>query len=150
MSNASKRKWASLWPPALALFFLFATLMVIAAALSLLAPGPLADRFRSIKPNEHQALVAIAPWSGFFFLALAPVMAAAAYGSFRRQRWGWRLAIVVLATNGLGDLIAPLAGAPAASLVGVAVTAAILYGLTRPAARARFATGDRKRAPGAS
>jgi hypothetical protein len=125
--------------PLLGAFFAAATAMLIAAGLTLLIPGPLADWFWTIKPEEHRRLAALAPASGFFFLALAPAMTAASYGAFRRRRSGLRLATALIALNAVGDLIAPLLGGPAASLIGVPISAAIVFALTRPAAKRMFA-----------
>lgn len=123
---------------ALGAFFAFATTMCALAGVSLLTPGAALDWIWLLKPAEHQALAALGPWIGWGFLALAVAMAAASWGTFGRRRWGLWLAIVIFAVNAAGDAARIPSGAVWEGAIGVAVTAAILWGLTRARVRATF------------
>jgi hypothetical protein len=112
-------------------FFVFATTMCLIAGLSLLTPsGPL-DWIWRVKPAEHRELLQFGPIVGIGFLGLALVMAAASIGSFTRRRWGWRLALLVFVANAAGDAARMPFGAVWQGLLGVAVTGAIVWRLTR-------------------
>jgi hypothetical protein len=127
-----------LTPVLLGGFFVFATIMCLVAGLSLLTPsGPL-DWIWRVKPAEHRQLLQFGPIVGIGFLGLALVMAGASIGSFTRRRWGWRLALAIFALNATGDAARIPSGAVWEGLLGVAVTGAILWWLTRARVRADF------------
>jgi hypothetical protein len=130
---------ARAWTPVLlGAFFAFATSMCVAAGVSLLTPGGWLDWIWLIKPEEHGLLVALGPWAGWGFLGLAVAMAAASWGTFRRRRWGLWLAMAIFAANAAGDAARITSGAVLEGVIGVAVTGAILWWLTRPKVRALF------------
>jgi hypothetical protein len=128
-------------PVVLGLFFAFATVACALAGLSLLTTGGSLDAIWRWKPMEHAQLLALGPVVGVGFLALALVMAAASHGSFKRQRWGWRLAIGIFAVNAVGDALRIPAGAVWEGAVGVAATSVILWWLTRGRVRRLFVRG---------
>ena len=135
------------WTPVLlGAFFAFATLMCTLAGISLLTPGGPLDWIWLIKPEEHGLLIALGPWAGAGFLALAVAMAAACLGTFRRRRWGLWLAMAIFAVNAAGDAARMTSGAMLEGAIGVAVTGVILWWLTRPRVLALF--GARRSAVG--
>jgi hypothetical protein len=125
-------------PPLLGAFLIFATAMAALAAITLLAPGTPLDAAWRIKPAEYRQLLAMGPAVGLGFVALSGAAAIIAAGVFGRRRWPWRAAVVGIALNGAGDAIRALTGAWVEGLVGVAVTAANVWWLTRPHVRAAF------------
>jgi hypothetical protein len=130
---------ARAWTPVLlGAFFAFACLACSLAGVSLLTPGGALDWIWLIKPEEHGLLLALGPWMGAAFLALALAMAAASLGTFRRRRWGWWLAVLIFAVNGAGDAARIPAGAALQGAIGDAATALILWWLTRPRDRQLF------------
>jgi len=108
------------------------------AGASLLTPGGALDWIWLRKPAEHELLLALGPRIGWGFLALALAMAAASFGTFRRRGWGLWLAMAIFALNAAGDAARIPSGAVLEGMIGVAVTAAILWWLTRPKVRACF------------
>jgi hypothetical protein len=133
---------AQVWTPVLlGAFFAFATLMCAAAGVSLLTPGGWLDWIWLIKPQEHGLLMALGPWAGWGFLGLAVAMAAASWGTFRRRRRGLWLAMAIFAVNAAGDAARIFSGAVWEGVIGVVVTGAILWWLTRPGVRALFGAG---------
>jgi hypothetical protein len=112
--------------------------MCVLAGASLLTPGGPLDWIWRAKPDEHRQLLEMGPAVGAGFLGLAVVMALASLGSFARRRWAWPLALAIFAVNALGDAARIPAGALAEGLIGIAVTAAILWWLTRQPVRALF------------
>jgi hypothetical protein len=138
MAGSDQREERAWTPILLGLFFLFATLMCALAGLSLLTPGGALDAIWRLKPDEQAQLLALGPAVGAGFLALALVMAAASCGAFARRRWGRRLAIAIFAANAVGDAARIALGGVLEGAIGVAVTAIILWWLTREKVRASF------------
>ena len=77
-------------------------------------------------------------WLGPGFLILAIVMASASIGWFRRRIWGWWLAVVIFLINGLSDAGQILIGHFLEGGIGVAVSGAILFFLSRPKVHGTF------------
>jgi hypothetical protein len=76
--------------------------------------------------------------AGVLFLVLAAALTIAGVGWFLRRVWGWRLAVVIVATQVLGDLINCLRGDWLRGGVGVVLAGALLLILSRPKVRAEF------------
>jgi hypothetical protein len=112
--------------------------MCLLAGASLLTPGGPLDWILCVKPGEHRQLLEMGPAVGLGFLGLALVMALASLGSFTRRRWAWPLALAIFAMNALGDAARIPFGAFAEGLIGILVTAAILWWLARRPVRALF------------
>ena len=119
-------------------FLVFATAMALLAGLTLLIPRSPLDVVWRIKRAEHVQLLAMGSWVGWAFLILAGAAGLASYGSFRRRRWGLRLALVLFAINAAGDAIRAAGGAWLEGLVGLGITLALLSWLTQPQVRALF------------
>ena len=128
----------SVWPVILGIFFTFATFMCLAAGWSLLDPTGPAAAIWVVKPDEYRQLLALGPVAGIGFLALAGVMAATGIGCFARKKWGWQLAVAVIAINALADAARALAGDPFEGAVGMAIAGAVLFCLFRPRVRQAF------------
>jgi uncharacterized membrane protein YccC len=52
--------------------------------------------------------------------------------------WGWWLAIVIFAANGIGDVLQFVMGRLLEGAFGVVVAGALVFWLTRPSVRAAF------------
>src|SRR5437660_9480527 len=66
---------------------------------------------------------------------------AAGTGWFRRRLWGWRLAVGIITTQVLGDLVDFLMGDFVRGGTGFAIAGALLFYLLRPEVRAAFERG---------
>jgi hypothetical protein len=125
-------------PTVLGSFCLFAAAMAGLAAETLFDPGGPLDPVWRIKPAAHAQLLAMGPWVGLAFSALSVAAVVIAAGVFQRRRWGWNAAVVGIVLNAVGDAARGLSGAWLEGLLGVSVTAAIIWWLTRPRVRALF------------
>ena len=65
-------------------------------------------------------------------------MVAAAIGWIRRRFWGWALAVIIIASQVLGDLVNAVRGEFWKGAVGVVIAGALLAYLIRPATRSAF------------
>lgn len=122
----------------LAPFFAAATLLLIVVAISLQWPGTPLDAVWHLNPPRRALLMLWRPFLAPAFLLLAVPMAFAAVGCYRRAAWGWWLAVVIFAANGLGDIAQLLAGHLLEGLLGAVVAGLILFCLSRPCVRAAF------------
>src|SRR5438445_11725698 len=66
---------------------------------------------------------------------------AAETGWFRRRLWGWRLAVGIITTQVLGDLVNFLMGDFVLGGTGFTIAGALLFYLLRPEVRAAFERG---------
>jgi hypothetical protein len=122
----------------IAIFFAAAAAMLIAAGLALLLPGTPAEIVWRLYPARRPLLMPYREWLGPGFLMLSAVMAAASFGCFTRRGWAWGLAVAIFAANGTGDIAQLATGHVVEGGIGVAVAAAILFYLSRPATKAAF------------
>ena len=123
---------------ALTCFFVFATVMCAAAGITLFCPQTRLSVIWEIKPNDYRTLLAYAPWAGIGFLLLSALMATAAWGIAHRMFWSWQLSIVIFFANGMGNAVQMLNNRAIEGAVGVTVTGAIVYWLTRPKIKGSF------------
>jgi hypothetical protein len=124
---------------AMGVFLFFGAIMASLAAITLLWRGTVLDRLWALNPVAHDQLAPHAGSAGIFFLLLAAVLATAGFGWFRRRLWGWRLAVVIIATQVLGDVVNCVRGDWLRGGIGVFIAGALLLFLLRPKIRREFA-----------
>jgi hypothetical protein len=81
-------------------------------------------------PARRSLLMPYRLWLGPGFLILAAVMISASIGCFRRQMWGWWLAVAIFFVNGLSDAVQILIGHFLEGGIGVAAAGAIIFYLS--------------------
>jgi hypothetical protein len=74
---------------------------------------------------------------GFLFLLLGAALTTAGIGWFRRL-WGWRLAVIIISTQVLGDVVNCVRGDWLRGGTGVIIAGALLLFLLQPRIRAMF------------
>ena len=112
--------------------------MASLAATTLIFPGTILDRAWRLNPVAYAQLAPLGAPVGMAFLFLAAVLAVAATGWSQRRRWGWMLAVVIIATQVVGDFLNLLRGDVLRGAVGVTIAGALLFYLTRPPVRSAF------------
>lgn len=90
---------------AIGIFLFFGAAMASLAATTLLWRGIALDRVWILNPAAYKQLAPLGSTVGILFLLLAATLAAAGIGWFQRRLWGWRLAVVIIATQVVGDVI---------------------------------------------
>lgn len=125
-------------PIALAAFFTLATVLTALVSITMATPGGPLDVVWAIKPYEHAHLLRLRPFSTAGFIVICAAMAAAAFGTAMRKRWGLSLATAILLINALGDAARAISGAWLSGLIGLSVAGALVWWLTRPRVRAVF------------
>jgi hypothetical protein len=123
---------------AVGIFLVFGSLMVLLAGISLLWKGTALDQMWRLNPHAYQRLEPFGKSVGIPFLILAALLALAAIGWFQRCRWGWWLAVSIIATQVLGDAVNLFRGQFLQGATGVLIAGALLLYLLRPQTRGAF------------
>lgn len=119
-------------------FLFFGVAMASLAGTTLTWPGTVLDQVWKLNPIAYNQLIPLGRTAGVAFLMLGAVLALAGVGWFRRRPWGWRVAIAIIATQVLGDLVNCVRGDFLRGGVGVAIAGGLLIYLWRPNVRAQF------------
>lgn len=124
---------------AMGIFWFFGAVMAILAATTLLWRGTAFDRLWALNPAAYQQLAPLGGIVGILFLVLGAALITTGIGWFRRRLWGWRLAVVIISTQVLGDVVNCVRGDWLRGGAGVIIAGALLLFLLQPGIRARFA-----------
>jgi hypothetical protein len=115
---------------ALTVFFLAGTLISFTAAISLLSPGgPLEPMWR-INPRAHGEFATMGSWAIVLLAAVCVACGLSAGGLWRGTRWGYRLAVGILAANLLGDAANALLRKDLRALIGLPIAGGMIAYLT--------------------
>ena len=124
---------------AMGVFLLFGAVMASLAGTTLVWQGSALDRIWSLNSRAHRELAPFGKTAGILFLLLAATLAIAGMGWFKGRRWGWRLAVAVIATQVLGNLVNIFVGDLVRGGIGFLIAGALLLYLLRPQLRSAFA-----------
>ena len=123
---------------AIGIFLFFGAVMAGLAAITLLWRGTPLDRLWVLNQMAYKRLVPMGRAVGILFLLLSGALTTAGIGWFRRRPWGWRLAVVIIATQVVGDLVNCVRGDLLRGGTGVIIAGALLLFLWRPKIRDSF------------
>ena len=123
---------------AIGIFLFFGAVMAGLAAITLLWRGTPLDRLWVLNQMAYKRLVPMGRAVGILFLLLSGALTTAGIGWFRRRPWGWRLAVVIIATQVVGDLVNCVRGDLLRGGTGVIVAGALLLFFWRPKIRDSF------------
>ena len=127
---------------ALSIFFSFGAVMSFVAFTSLLFPGSFIEPMWQLNPRAHEGFVSIGAWSVVLMCVVSAACASAAVGLWRGARWGYRLALSLLAINLMGDAANALLGTEPRAAVGIPIVLAILTYLMSGRARRFFSRAE--------
>jgi len=125
---------------AIGVFLFFGGAMAGLAATTLLLPGTPLDRAWTLNPTAYKQLSPLGSKVGILFLLIAVALAVSGVGWFRRRLWGWRLAVAIIGTQVLGDIVNLVRGDLLRGGTGVVIAGALLFYLLRPRVRAVFSS----------
>ncbi|MFZ0289987.1 MAG: hypothetical protein WB616_15285 [Candidatus Sulfotelmatobacter sp.] len=120
------------------IFLFFGATMAFLAGATLIWRGTALDRIWVLNAAAYKQLAPLGRMVGVLFLLLSATLALAGTGWFRRRRWGWRLAVVIIATQVLGDVVNCVRGNLLRGGTGVIIAGALLLYLLQPKTRAAF------------
>ena len=124
---------------AIGILWFFGAIMASLAASTLLWRGTALDHVWALNPTAYKQLAPLGRTVGILFLLLCGAMTTTGIGWFRRRRWGWRLAVVIIAAQVLGDLVNCVRGNWLRGGTGVIIAGALLLFLLQPRIKATFA-----------
>jgi uncharacterized membrane protein (DUF2068 family) len=125
---------------ALSGFFAFGAVISGLTEVALLTPGGGLERMWQLNPQAHEALLSMGPWAIALMGTVSLACGLAARGLWCRARWGYRLALTILAVNLLGDVGNLLLHGDPRTLLGLPIGAGLIAYLLRARVRAHFRT----------
>jgi hypothetical protein len=123
---------------AIGVFLFFGAVMATFAATTLLRRGTPLDRLWALNPTAYNQLAPLGGIVAIAFLALAATLITAGIGWFRRRLWGWRLAVIIISTQVLGDVVNCVRGDWLRGGTGVIIAGTLLLFLLQPRIKATF------------
>ncbi|MEQ1352800.1 MAG: hypothetical protein ABLT11_02215 [Candidatus Acidiferrum sp.] len=126
---------------AVGIFLFFGATMACLAGVTLTWPGTILDRIWRLNEPAYARLAPLGKTAGILFLLLSAALALAGAGWFKRRRWGWLLAVAIIATQVLGDLVNAFTGDVLRGAIGFIIAGALLIYLLQPKIRLHFETG---------
>ena len=121
-------------------FLLFGAAMALLAGITLVRTGTVLDYAWTLNPRAYKQLAPLGRPVGILLLVLAVGLGVAGIGWLRRRKWGWGLAVAIISTQVLGDLVNALRGEVIQGSVGIVLAGALLLYMTRPHVRRMFGT----------
>ncbi len=112
--------------------------MASLAGTTLVWRGTKLDRVWALNSPAYQRLAPFGKTIGVPFLFLSAILLLASIGWFSRRRWAWRLAVAIIATQVVGDLVSVILGDFVRGGVGFIIAGALLFYLLRPQTRSNF------------
>jgi hypothetical protein len=123
---------------AMGAFLLFGATMATLAGVTLLFPGTILDPMWKLNPVAGEQLHQLGPAVAIAFLALGAVMVVTTIGWMKRRFWAWALAVVIIASQVVGDLGNAIRGQYLQGAVGAVIGGALLIYLLQPKVRTAF------------
>jgi hypothetical protein len=115
---------------ALAVFFLFGTLMSGLTAVMLAFPASPLQPLWKLNPRAHEGLHAMGLWAVLLMVVVCLACAAAACGLARCKRWGFWTAVVILSINIAGDSANAVLANDWRALIGIPIGGLMLLYLS--------------------
>ena len=110
---------------ALSMFFLFGAAASFVSSISLFFPGSFLERMWRLNPRARAGFADMGVWAIVLMCAVCVACASAAVGLWRGKRWGYWLAVALLAINLLGDIVNVLLGTEPRAVFGIPIVVAI-------------------------
>lgn len=123
---------------AIGIFLFFGAAMAILAAFTLFSPGSPLDRLWVLNPIAYKRLAPLGHKVGILFVLLGVALITAGIGWFRQSLWGWKLAVVIIAIQIVGDVVNCIRGDLLRGGTGLILAGALLLFLLQPKIRATF------------
>ncbi len=123
---------------AIGVFLFFGATMASLAATTLLLPGTPLDRVWTLNPTAHKQISPLGSKVGPLFLLLTLALVISGVGWLRRRVWGWRLAVAIIGTQLIGDIVNVVRGDLLPGAIGVIIAGTLLLYLLSRKLRVAF------------
>ena len=127
---------------ALGIFFFFGATMAFLAGFTLFCPGTVLDHLWKMNAPAYAEMAPLGKIIGPLFLLLSALMVLTGIGWFKRRFWGWILAVIIMGTQFVGDMVNMIRGEYIRGGVGALIAVSLLFYLARPATRRVFTGGS--------
>ena len=124
---------------AFGIFLFFGATTAALAGATLIWPGTILDVAWKLNRTANGPLADFSGRVGPLFLLLSVAMTVAGIGWFRRRSWGWNMAVVIIATQLLGDLVNCFRGDFIRGGIGTLIASALLFYLFSGSVKKIFA-----------
>jgi hypothetical protein len=124
---------------ALIIFFIGGALLSFLAGLSLLFPDGALNQMWRLNPHGHDRLLRMGIWSILLLFAASSACAATAVGLWKRARWGYILAIVLIGIYMVSGMVFTVLRIEPSAFVGVPIALFIILYLLTNRVRTYFA-----------
>jgi len=124
---------------AIGIFLFLGAVVATLAAVPLLWRGTPLDRLWTLNPTAYKQLAPMGGIVGILFVGLSAALITAGVGWFRRRLWGWRLAVIIISLQVLGDVVNCSRGDWLRGGTGISIASMLLLFLLRPKIRRSFA-----------
>lgn len=118
--------------------FAIGTCASLTSAISLLFPGSFLEPIWRANPRAHEAFSHFTGWAIVLMGIVCIACLSTVIGLWKQRWWGYWLAVLMLISNLIGDLINVISGAERRAIIGVPVALLILVYLLRRNIRDRF------------
>ena len=127
-------------PGVIALVMLFAigTVASFISAVSLSFPGSFLEPIWSLNPNARAGFTRIGSAAIVLMIAVCIACIFTTVGLWLARRWGYWLAVVMLAVNLCGDVVNVTSGTEPRAIIGIPIAAGILAYLLRKRTKRHF------------
>ena len=119
-------------------FLYFGAIMASLAGVTLVWRGTFLDRLWVLNARAYNQLSRLGTAAGVVLLLLGVILGVAGVSWSRRRVWGWALAVGIIATQVLGNILNAARGDFLKGSVGFILSGALLYFLFRRNVRAAF------------
>lgn len=116
--------------------------MASLAGTTLLWPGTVLDRMWAYNPRAFKELAPFGRVMGIPFLLIGVALTVAGKGWFKRCLWAWRLTVLIISTQVLGNLVNIFLGHIVEGTIGITIAGALIFYLLRSEVRATFSRGN--------
>jgi mannose/fructose/N-acetylgalactosamine-specific phosphotransferase system component IID len=112
--------------------------MAALAGTMLVWPGTVLDKLWTLNQPAHKALAPAGSFMGPLFFLLSITLVTAAVGWFKQRVWGWRLTVLIISTQVIGDFVNLMRGDLLRGGTGLLIAGALLFYLLRSNIRTTF------------
>jgi len=123
---------------AMGIFLLFGSIMSATAGFTLTFPGSPLDALWALNPVAYRQMLPLRKIVGIPMLGVSTALLCAAIGWFRRRRWGWILAVLIIASQVAGDAANIFLGRFQEGVIGATIASFLLWWLCRKPVRTAF------------
>lgn len=116
--------------------------MAFLAGTTLVWKGTPLARVWLLNATAYEHLAPFGELVGILFLILGALLALAAIGWMKRRLWAWWLAVMIIATQVLGNTVNLALGHVLDGVAGILLAGALLFYLLRPKVRSAFLTSS--------